>query len=46
MHRQRRRLPQNPRAKADIEAYADMLTIAADKEKLKQKLLKTKRTFS
>ena len=31
--------------KADIEAYADMLTIAADKEKIKTKLLKTKRTF-
>ena len=31
--------------KVDIEAYADMLTIAADKEKIKTKLLKTKRTF-
>lgn len=31
--------------KAGIEAYADMLSIAADKEKIKTKLLKTKRTF-
>lgn len=31
--------------KAGIEEYADMLSIAADKEKIKTKLLKTKRTF-
>lgn len=31
--------------KAGIEEYADMLNIAADKEKIKTKLLKTKRTF-
>ncbi len=31
--------------KAGIEEYADMLNVAADKEKIKTKLLKTKQTF-